>query len=264
MYLAWVPTLRRRLSYDGAMIAPAGRFVGIAGWSIPRLCGDAFAGDGTHLQRYGRRLSVAEINSSFYRPHAPAVYAKWAASTASGFRFAVKLPKAITHDQRLSRAREPLARFLGETSALGEKRGPILVQLPPSFAFDSRLVGRFFALLRSHHDGPVVCEPRHATWASGAAEDLLVRHRISRVAADPAPFVEAAAPGGWPGLVYFRLHGSPRMYWSRYEEAQLRGWAEALRRLPKSTEAWCIFDNTGSGSALPNAAKLDGMLRDGA
>lgn len=237
------------------------RVIGTAGWSIPRECGEAFAGDGTHLQRYARRLAGAEINSSFYRPHAPGVYARWAASTPPGFRFAVKLPKAITHDRRLAGARAPLTRFLGETGALGEKRGPILVQLPPSFAFDARLAGRFFTLLRSLYEGPVACEPRHATWAAPAAEALLVRHRVARVAADPARFPEAATPGGWPGLVYCRLHGSPRMYWSRYDAARLAAWAEAWRRLPLAVEAWCIFDNTGSGSALPNALELDDLLR---
>jgi uncharacterized protein YecE (DUF72 family) len=237
------------------------RVIGTAGWSIPRGCAQAFPGDGTHLQRYGRRLAGAEINSSFYRPHAPGVYAKWADSTPPGFEFAIKLPRAITHEQRLVRARAPLERFLDETGALGGKRGPILVQLPPSFAFDARLVGRFLTLLRSLHDGPVACEPRHATWGSPAADALLVRHHVARVAADPAPFAQAASPGGWPGLVYYRLHGSPRMYWSRYDIARLAVWAEALRGVPPSVDAWCIFDNTGSGSALPNAIELDDLLQ---
>ena len=243
------------------MVSRGHRVIGTAGWSIPRAIAEAFAGEGTHLQRYGRRLPGAEINSSFYRPHAPAVYGRWAASTPPDFRFAIKLPKAITHDRRLARARAPLEEFLEETGALGVKRGPILVQLPPSFAFEPRLVGRFFTLFRSLYEGPVACEPRHASWASAGADALLVRHHVARVGADPAPFEGAATPGGWPGLVYYRLHGSPRMYWSRYDAARLGAWAAALRRVPASVEAWCIFDNTGSGSALPNALELDDLLR---
>jgi uncharacterized protein YecE (DUF72 family) len=239
------------------------RVIGSAGWSIPRASADAFPGEGSHLERYAWQLRGAEINSSFYRSHAPLVYAKWAAATPPGFQFAVKLPKVITHEQRLLRARAPLDRFLEETSALGDARGPILVQLPPSFAFDARLVGRFLTLLRSRHDGPVVCEPRHETWASPAAEALLTRHRVARVGADPPRFAGAGTPGGWPGLVYYRLHGSPRMYWSRYEAERLAGWADALRRVPPDVDAWCIFDNTGSGSAAPNALELDAMVRGG-
>jgi uncharacterized protein YecE (DUF72 family) len=244
-----------------AMTRTGRMVIGTAGWSIPRDCADVFAGDGTHLQRYGRRLAGVEINSSFYRAHTPAVYAKWAASTPSYFRFAVKLPKAITHERRLAGARAPLEQFLDETSGLGEKRGPILIQLPPSFAFDARLAGRFFTLVRARYDGPIVCEPRHVTWASAAADALLVRHHVARVGADPPPFAEAATPGGWPGLVYYRLHGSPRTYWSRYDSARLATWADALRSCPPAVETWCIFDNTASGSALPNAVELDALLR---
>jgi uncharacterized protein YecE (DUF72 family) len=235
--------------------------VGTSGWSIPRACADGFSGEGTHLVRYAHRLRGTEINSSFYRPHAPATYARWAAATPPGFRFAVKLPKAITHELKLARARVPLERFLDETSGLGDRRGPILIQLPPALAFDARVVGRFLTLLRARHDGPVVCEPRHATWASPAADALLSSHRVARVAADPPRFAEAALPGGWPGCVYYRLHGSPRPYWSRYDPLRLGAWADALRRVPAGVEAWCVFDNTASGAALQNAVEIDRLLR---
>jgi len=243
------------------MAAPSQIVVGTAGWSIPRSSTADFAGAGTHLERYGRRLRGAEINSCFYRPHSPSTYAKWAAATPAGFRFAVKLSKTITHDLRLARAHAELERFLDETAGLGGKRGPILVQLPPSFAFDARVVGRFLTLLRARHDGPVVWEPRHASWASAAADALLSQHWVARVAADPAPFPEAAVSGGWPGLVYYRLHGSPRTYWSSYDALRLGACADALRRVPPGAEAWCVFDNTASGAALQNAVELDRLVR---
>jgi uncharacterized protein YecE (DUF72 family) len=201
-------------------------------------------------------LSCAEINSSFHRPHAAATYARWAASTPAGFRFAVKLPRNITHDQKLRRARAPLERFLEESAGLGRKRGPLLVQLPPSLAFEKRIAGNFFSLLRDRYQGPVVCEPRHESWFSPAAEQLLVRHTVARVAADPAPAAGAARPGGWTGLVYFRLHGSPRTYWSRYSPEYIEALAGMMRATAPSADAWCIFDNTASGAALENAWEL--------
>jgi uncharacterized protein YecE (DUF72 family) len=234
--------------------------IGTAGWSIPRAVAGELVGPGTHLERYARRLGATEINSSFYRPHRASVYAKWAAATPAGFRFAAKLPKTITHEERLLRARAPLDRFLDETAGLGAKRGPVLMQLPPSFAFDARRVGRFLTLLRSRYDGPIVCEPRHPSWGGPAAEALLTSHHVARVAADPAPFPEAALPGGWPGLIYYRLHGAPRMYWSRYDPLRLGAWADALRRRPTGVDAWCVFDNTASGAALANALELDTLL----
>jgi uncharacterized protein YecE (DUF72 family) len=233
-------------------------FIGTAGWSIPRAAAESCPGEGTHLQRYARVFRCAEINSSFHRPHAEATYAKWAASTPATFRFAVKLPRTITHDLKLRRAREPLERFLGESAALGKKRGPLLVQLPPSFEFDARVAGTFFTLLRDRHAGVVVCEPRHATWFSAAAERVLAAHEIARVAADPPPVPEAEHPGGWRGIDYFRLHGSPRKYWSKYPPDYIARLAAALAGA--RGEGWCVFDNTASGAALENAWELTRAL----
>jgi len=217
---------------------------------------EIFAGDGTHLQRYARRLTCAEINSSFYRPHASRTYETWAAAVPPDFRFSVKMPRAITHDQRLRRAREPLERFLDESSGLGERRGPLLVQLPPSFEFDRRVATTFLTLLRDRYQGLVAWEPRHPTWFTPVADALLARHAVARVAADPPLAPGADRPGGWSGLVYYRLHGSPRTYWSPYEPASLDRLATDLDLAPAGVEAWCIFDNTASGAALENAWAL--------
>lgn len=231
-------------------------YIGTAGWSIPRAASERFPGEGTHLQRYARVLRGAEINSSFHRPHAASTYAKWAAATPADFRFAVKLPRAITHDQKLRRCRPALEQFLAETTGLGIKRGPLLVQLPPSFAFDVRVAGRFFELLRSLYDGIVVCEPRHATWFAPRAEALLQRLGVGRVAADPPPAPGADTPGGWGRIVYYRLHGTPRKYWSSYDAPFIDRLAAALRSVPRDIPSWCIFDNTASGAALQNAWDL--------
>lgn len=246
---------------DGGLIeVPKRILIGTAGWSVPRASAPRFAGEGSHLQRYARMLGGAEINSSFHRPHAAATYAKWAMSTPDDFRFAVKVPRTITHDQKLRRARLPLERFLEETAGLGSKRGPLLVQLPPSLAFDARVAVRFFDLVRARCDGFVVCEPRHQTWFSAEADALLVRYKVGRVAADPALAAGAGLPGGWSGIVYFRLHGSPRRYWSRYDGDYLASLADALRLIPPSVDAWCVFDNTASGAALENAWELQTLL----
>jgi uncharacterized protein YecE (DUF72 family) len=101
-----------------------------------------------------------------------------------------------------------------------------------------------------------VCEPRHATWWSIQADALLVRYRVARAAADPAVVEGAAVPGGWNGIVYFRLHGSPRKYWSSYPADYIDRLARSLRAAAASAETWCVFDNTASGAALENAWTL--------
>lgn len=238
--------------------------IGTAGWSIPRAVSDAFAGPGTHLERYARVFHGAEINSSFHRPHAFKVYAKWAAMTPPDFRFAVKLPRTITHDQRLRGIKAPLERFLSEAAGLGEKLGPLLVQLPPSLEFNPRVVRAFLQRLRDRHAGPLVCEPRHASWFLPAAAATLVQFQVGLVAADPSSIPGATIPGGWIGppvgelrpIAYYRLHGSPRVYWSRYPIERVQAWADALLSLPPGIDGWCMFDNTASGSAAGNALEL--------
>ena len=231
--------------------------VGTAGWSIPKQHAPAFPDTGTHLERYARRLSAVEINSSFYRSHKRATYARWAASVAPSFRFAVKIPKVITHERRLTDVGEPLGRFLAEVDALGDRLGPLLVQLPPSLRYDAALSDGFFSRLRQLFAGDVVCEPRHATWFTDSVEVRLSELRVARVAADPAVVPRAAEPGGWRGLTYRRLHGSPEMYRSGYPITVLDGWARQIRGEYRNGHAsWCIFDNTALGEATRNALDL--------
>jgi len=245
--------------------------IGTAAWSVPRAATDSFPGAGSHLERYAQVLNCAEINSSFYRSHRAEVYAKWAAQTPAGFRFAVKLPRAITHEGRLRAARAPLQHFVAETSGLGDRLSVLLMQLPPSLPFEPRPARKIFGLLAEMFGGAVVCEPRHASWFEPAADRLMVAARISRVAADPARWPAAAVPGGWLGrdadgvgaVVYQRWHGSPRIYFSSYSGDWLQARADELRRWPKGANRWCVFDNTASGAAAANALELQALLAVG-
>ena len=229
--------------------------IGCAGWSIARASATEFPGDGSHLQRYAAVLNAVEINSSFYRPHQPKTYARWSDSVPAGFRFSVKLPRAITHERRLVDSAELLARFAGEAGALGERLGCVLVQLPPSLALDAAVTAAFFQQLRATFACALACEARHPSWFGDTATALLRDQGITRVRADP--------PAGQPGphvpttgLAYLRLHGSPHTYYSAYSDAQLEQLAEELR----GRDAWCIFDNTAAGAALPNALALLRLL----
>jgi uncharacterized protein YecE (DUF72 family) len=215
----------------------------------------------SNLERYAARFACVEINSSFYRQHRRTTYERWGASVPPHFRFAVKLPRAITHEQRLVAADVLLDVFLDEARGLGERLGPLLVQLPPSLVFDAAIAGEFFATLRQMHDGEIACEPRHATWFGPEADALLRAHRVARVGADPACVGLAAHPGAWPGIAYLRLHGSPVMYRSSYEPDRIRRVADVLRAQHAAGAAcWCIFDNTTLGAATGNALELAALL----
>lgn len=221
-----------------------------------RYAGEVPAG-GSHLERYARRLNAVEINSSFYRPHQHKTYARWAQSTPPGFRFAVKLPKAITHEARLADCGAQLDRFIAEVAGLGDKLGVLLVQLPPSLAFHEDVADVFFDTLRARTDAAVALEPRHASWFAPRMEAWLAARQIARVAADPAPAEGAGEPGGWRGLAYYRWHGAPRIYYSDYDAAALAALARQLAaEQARGTAVWCIFDNTALGHALGNALAL--------
>jgi uncharacterized protein YecE (DUF72 family) len=200
-----------------------------------------------------------EINSSFYRFHQPKTYARWAASVPQGFAFAVKVPRLITHQSRL-RDLGGMEEFLTGVSELGEKLGLLLIQLPPSLAFDEDVGHCFFAELRQRFTGGVVCEPRHVSWFSAQAEALLIEFRIARAIVDPPTAPQASQPGGWEGLRYYRLHGSPRRYVSSYSEEALHKLAVQLSAEAQQAETWCIFNNTARGAAMGNALALLEML----
>jgi uncharacterized protein YecE (DUF72 family) len=241
--------------------------IGTAGWSIPRAESATFPGAGQHLERYARVLNCAEINSSFYRPHHRETYQRWREMSPPDFRFAVKLPRSITHEGRLRRAHRALREFLAQCSGLGDRLGPLLVQLPPSLVFEARPVRNFFRQLADLSPNPAVCEPRHASWFMPSAERVLAGLQVGRVAADPARWIDAARPGGWLGergdgagaVLYHRWHGSPRIYWSRYSSEWLAERVLALKSWPPSAQCWCILDNTAGGGALANALELEAL-----
>lgn len=231
--------------------------VGCAGWSLPRQEQHRFAPGESHLQRYASRFAATEINSTFHRTHQARIYERWANAVPADFRFCVKLPKTITHEHRLVNSEALLRQFLEEASPLGAKLACLLVQLPPSLAFDSGVAAGFLEMLRKHWPARAAVEPRHASWFAPGADKLMRELEIARVLADPVRHDSGRTPGGWPGFVYVRLHGSPRMYYSAYERSVIEALAKRLRLAQAECgEAWCMFDNTASGAAVTNALEL--------
>lgn len=240
----------------------AASFIGTAGWSLDSRYAARFPASGSHLQRYSRSLNAAEINSSFHRPHRASTYERWAASVPEDFRFSAKVPKAITHERRLAGCEDLLDAFVAESGGLGTKLGCLLVQLPPSLAFEETIIRGFFGALSRRTQAPVACEPRHASWFTEGADRALAELQVARVAADPPRAAGADEPGGSSRLVYYRLHGSPRMYYSDYGDEMLARLAARLASSARSgLAAWCIFDNTMSAAATGNALALQDLLQ---
>lgn len=220
-----------------------------------------FPADGSHLERYAAVFDAVEINSSFHRRHRATTYERWARSVPAGFRFSLKLPKTITHERRLAASEELLAEFLDEIARLGERTGPLVVQLPPSLALNVPVAEAFFDRFRARWRGGIVCEPRHSTWFGDEGQKLLETFHVGRVAADPVIAPGAGEPGGFPGSVYYRLHGSPRTYYSAYGPERVADYAERLRVAAMTgADTWCIFDNTTLGAAATDALEARRLL----
>jgi uncharacterized protein YecE (DUF72 family) len=229
---------------------------GTAGWSLPIKPKEP----GSHLHHYARTLRCVEINSTFYRPHRVATWARWATETPGDFRFSIKAPKAVTHEAKLRNTEPLLKAFFEQIAPLCEKAGPILFQLPPSLAFDSSVADEFLGLLRTLYGGELALEPRHATWFTPPVDALLKRYTIARVAADPPKgALEAAEPGGSLNLAYYRLHGTPRTYYSNYEDPFL---ASLAARIAALHNVWVIFDNTALSHAYSNAFCLQKLIAE--
>jgi uncharacterized protein YecE (DUF72 family) len=228
--------------------------IGTAGWALPT---NTDKGE-TRLHRYSRMFNCVEVNSSFYRQHRSKTWGKWAAESPNEFRFSIKAPKTITHENKLQAVEQLLRDFFEQISSLEEKTGPILFQLPPSLVFDPAIVEQFAALLRTLYKGKIAFEPRNKSWFDSAPEALFRKYRIASVAADPQAGSPAAAePGGDTDLIYYRLHGSPHTYYSKYEDNFLTALATKVK---ERRDAWIIFDNTAASNAYYDALSFQGFV----
>ena len=238
--------------------------VGTAGWSIPGPLAHRLAAEGTALERYAGAFGAVEINSSFHRPHRASTWERWRDSVPDDFRFSAKAPREITHARKLVGCEDALRRFLDEVAGLGPKLAVLLVQLPPKLAFESGVAGAFFEDMRARSAAAIACEPRNPSWFTTEADALLRELGVARVAADPSICEAAGRPGGADSLSYWRLHGSPVIYRSSYQD-RLESYAARLRdECERDREVWCIFDNTASSAGAADALGLIDVLERGA
>lgn len=234
--------------------------IGVAGWYIPSAQAHLMPDEGTHLQRYSRTFNAVELNRTFYAlPRVPTVH-KWVECVPESFRFSLKLSKKITHELKFHQAIPALKEFISLAHEFGEKLGPVLVQTPPSLEASDHVLD-FLEQFRELFDHPIVMEPRHPSWTNDTVDGRLRELRIARVAADPAKVPHLAKPGGDRSIAYFRLHGTPRIYWSAYTDEVLMEWAGLVKeQLNTSEDVWVIFDNTARDAAVPNALKMQELL----
>ncbi|MER7459181.1 DUF72 domain-containing protein [Micromonospora sp. NPDC126480] len=203
------------------------------------------------LEHYAARFATVEVNNAFYRLPERDTFAAWRARTPDDFCVAVKMSRYLTHVKRLRDPAEPVARFLGRAAALGDRLGPVLLQLPPTLPADPDALDATLRLFPG--DVRVAVEPRHPSWWTAATRTVLERRRAALVWADrlsrPVTPLWRTTDFG-----YLRLHEGRARPWPRYGRAALAAW---VRRLADAfgdrQPAYVFFNNDPGGAAVVDA-----------
>jgi len=207
------------------------------------------------LERFAEAFQVVEVNNAFYRLPEKSTFQQWRERTPDDFRFAVKMSRYLTHIKRLRDPAEPVARFLGRAEALGDKLGPVLLQLPPTLKVDVDALERTLSRFPSHVR--VAVEPRHESWWIDEVRDVLKRHGAALCWSDrkgrpQTPLWETA------GFGYLRMHEGKAKPWPRYGRSALSSW---LDRITEKTPTWVFFNNDPGGAAVIDAAAMARQAR---
>jgi uncharacterized protein YecE (DUF72 family) len=224
------------------------------------------------LEHYARRYRTVENNGTFYRLPSPATFAAWRARTPEGFIMTVKASRYLTHVRRLRDPAEPVARLLGAASGLGDRLGPVLLQLPPNMRGDPSALD---ACLREFSRFPlpatvrrpagdhvlVAVEFRHDSWWTEEVRELLARHNAALCWADRLgrPVTPLWRTANWG---YLRFHEGAAQPWPRYGAAALRGWARRIGEAwPGDADVFASFNNDQHAAALYDAAAFASAAR---
>lgn len=253
------PTRPGRKAYDSSM---GDLFVGTSGYNYkdwrerfypPRLPQREW------LSYYARHFNTVEVNATFYRHFAKAVYEKWYHKTTDEFRFSIKGPRLITHVKRLDDCKDALQMFLESAAGLSEKLAVILWQFPASFkqtANQREKLAAFLSMLPRAIKQAV--ELRDISWFTQDAYTLLDAYQAGFVINDTTAFPTARAVTG--NFVYIRFHGPEALYASSYPTEQLADWAKKIERCLTNYDVYCYFNNDVSGYAVQNAVELRHLL----
>lgn len=237
--------------------------IGTSGWSYrwQEVLYPAELKSADFLAYYANHFNATEINSSFYHFTMAKTIEKWLAQTPPHFKFAPKLNQEITHKRKFQDIEEPLEKFMGRYLQMGNRLGPVLVQIAGSFRYDRLIAETFYRTLRERYPQQVFAlEARHVSWFTEESLDLLREYDITTVIASAGkrfPGTEATTTN----TAYLRLHGDEKLYASSYTDEQLEHYAYMIKDwLEDGKEVWVFLNNTIVGHAVTNANTLRSLI----
>lgn len=240
-------------------------FSGTSGLVLPlrqREFPPEFSG-ASRLTYYASLFNSIEINSSFYKLPKGATVANWGESVPPGFRFTFKVPKSITHNKGLAFTAADVETFMQTVAQIGDRKGCLLIQLPPSRTNESihQMEHLILALkdLDANGSWEVAVEFRNKSWYHRATYDLLRRYGISMVLHDMPASATPILQNYGPAL-YLRFHGEDGRYRGGYGDEQLQATAHMINKFRKNgTTVYAYFNNT-MGDAVKNLRQLSAFV----
>jgi uncharacterized protein YecE (DUF72 family) len=209
------------------------------------------------LEYYMTQFPTVELNVTFYRLPAQAVFKSWYKRADKNFRFFVKGSRYITHLKRLKEPAESLRIFFKTIAPLKEKNAGILWQLPPQFKADVKRLEIFLKALRKKTDLPNVMEFRDASWFHDDVTSLFEKYDIAYCRADGRVFYQGMNIPDTSSLVYIRRHGPKEtaLYRHSYPEETIQRDAEEINSWLKKNKTVYVYYNNDIGGAAPRDAK---------
>jgi uncharacterized protein YecE (DUF72 family) len=222
------------------------------------------------LEHYADHYATVENDGTFYRLPARETFADWRSKTPAGFVMAVKASRYLTHIKRLKDPAEPVARLLTAAAGLGDRLGPVLVQLPPNLAVEADRLDACLAAFEAAAEGlpgtgpvKVAVEPRHPSWWTDEIKQLLTAHGAALCLSDRRgrPVTPLWRTTGWS---YLRLHEGEASPWPRYGPQALRRWIGHLTTMWPDDEApvYVYFNNDQHGAAIADSARFAALARE--
>ncbi len=234
--------------------------IGTSGWAYPHWRGVLYphgVPQRRWLEHYAAEFDTVELNVTFYRLPAQAVFSGWRERTPQGFLFAVKAPRVITHHRKLADCAAEAAEFLSRANRLGERLGPLLVQLPPRWPCDAaRLEGFLGALPEGVR---FAFEFRDESWLREDVYSLLQARNMAVVRVSAQRFPEASTSTA--DFRYLRMHGDEQTYSSKYSQESLARWADYIAEwVSDKRDVFVYFNNDAHGYAVEDARRLREMV----
>lgn len=230
--------------------------VGTSGWQYATWRGGFYPGTLAQrhwLEHYASSFATVENNSAFYRLPSRETFGSWRSRTPDDFVMAVKASRFLTHIKRLRDAEEPVGRFLEAAGGLGDRLGPVLLQLPPTMQIEPERLAACLALFPA--DVRVVVEPRHASWWTPEVRAVLETHGAALCWADVrgrprAPLWRTTTWG------YLRMHQGAASPWPRYGDRALQSWSRRVSQTWPDGDVYVYFNNDPGGAAVRDAARF--------